>query len=48
MFVPLCEIPCRFEKVRDNLGGGVFRQGSSGCYFGVRSIPGEVTAVRAG
>jgi hypothetical protein len=48
MFAPLCEIPCRIEKVRDNLGGGVFRQGSSGYYFGVRSNPGEVATVQAG
>ncbi|MGU3391941.1 SDR family oxidoreductase [Sphingomonas sp. M1A8_2b] len=26
MFAPLCEIPCRIEKVRDNLGSRVFRQ----------------------
>jgi len=47
-FALLCEIPCRIEKVRDNLGGGVFRQGSRGCYFGVRSTPRGVTTVQAG
>ena len=45
MFGPLREIPCRIDKVRDNLGNGVFRQGSGGCYFGVRSNPGEVATV---
>lgn len=46
-FALLCEIPCRIEKVRDNLGGGVFRQGSRGCYFGVRSKPCGVATVQA-
>jgi len=47
-FALLCEIPCRIEKVRDNLGGGVFRQGSRGCYFGVRSKRRGVATVQAG
>ena len=46
-FALLCEIPCRIEKVRDNLGGGVFRQGSRGCYFVVRSKPRGVATVQA-
>lgn len=45
MFGLLSEIPCRIEKVRDNLGGEVFRHGRGGCYFGLKFHLGEVATV---
>lgn len=46
VFALSSEIPCRIERVRDNPGGGVSRQGSSGCYFGVRINAGELLPCR--
>jgi hypothetical protein len=45
MFGLLSEIPFRIEKVRDNLGGEVFRHGRGGCYFGPKFYVGEVATV---